>query len=130
MSSMLTIAAIGGSGPKATAINFLKTEEGVRQWAWMSNDIASRLRPGMVLTVEQVSTGKTETTYIANGVQVDLKVPKQQLFLGGHITVAKPDAEPLAPVTVTFADDAATYAAAYDAKKAAPAAEADGDEPF
>jgi len=126
MPYQFTIAAIGGSGPKSTAVNFLKNEEGIRLWAWMSNDIASRLRPGMTLVVEQASVGKTETTYEKNGVVTDLKVPKAQVFLGGAISVRKPESEPLAPITVVFEDDCDAYAEAYDKKKNAPVTE-DGD---
>lgn len=130
MSTKLNIAAIGGSGPKATAVQFLKDATGVRQWSWIANPIAAQLRPGMSLTVEQVSTGKVETSYTdATGTVVALKVPRQQLFLGGSITVEAPEAEVLAPVTVTFAGDVAKYASAYDAKQATATAD-DAPEAF
>jgi hypothetical protein len=116
MSHSFTIAAIGGSGPKATAVNFLKTEDGIRLWTWMSNDIASRLRPGMTVVAEQASFGKVETTYEKAGVVTELKVPKAQVFLGGSIVVRKPETEVLAPTSVTFEDGCDEYTSAYDAK--------------
>lgn len=112
-----TVAAIGGSGPRATAINFVKTDEGVRVWAWMSNDVASRLRPGMVVRAEQASFGKVETTYTDKaGIVTELKVPRRQVFLGGQVIVAKPESEPIVPATVVFETEAEEYARAYDAK--------------
>lgn len=116
MSVSLSIAAIGGSGPKATAVNFTKTEEGQRPWAWVPNAVAADLVPGMVLTVESVSTGKVETTYVKDGVTVDLKVPKVQLFLGGQITVDAPDSEPVPEATFVVSDQARAYREAYLAK--------------
>lgn len=116
MSHSFTIAAIGGSGPKATAVNFLKTEDGVRLWAWMANDIAKVLRPGMTVVAEQASFGKVETTYEKAGVITELKVPKAQVFLGGQVVVKKPEAEALAPTTVVFEDGLEDYIKAYDAK--------------
>lgn len=116
MSHSFTIAAIGGSGPKATAVNFLKNEDGIRLWTWMSNDIAFRLRPGMTVVAEQASFGKVETTYDKAGVTMELKVPKAQVFLGGSVTVRKPEAETLAPATVVFEDGVEDYARSYDAK--------------
>ena len=117
MSHSFTIAAIGGSGPKATAVNFLKTEDGVRLWAWMTNDVASRMRPGMTIVAEQASFGKTETTYERNGLVTELKVPKTQVFLGGNVVVAAPASEPIAPLAVSFEDGADAYIKAYDSKK-------------
>ena len=116
MSHSFTIAAIGGSGPKSTAVNFLKTEDGVRLWTWMSNDVASRLRPGMTVVAEQASFGRVETTYEKAGVVTDLKVPRAQVFLGGAVTVDIPESEPIAPMAVTFADGVEKYRSAYDAK--------------
>ena len=116
MSHSFTIAAIGGTGPKATAVNFLKTEDGVRLWTWMSNDVASKLRPGMTVVAEQASFGRVETTYEKAGVVTELKVPKAQVFFGGSVTVRKPESETLAPATVVFEDGVDEYAQAYDAK--------------
>jgi hypothetical protein len=128
MSHSFTIAAIGGSGPKATAVNFVKTEDGVRLWAWMSNDVASRLRPGMSIVAEQASFGRVETSYEKDGVVTELKVPKAQVFFGGSVTVAKPASEPLAPATFVFEDGVADYAQAYDAKNSLSVI--DDNEPF
>ena len=58
MSISLIIAFIANaSGPKATAITFLKTEDGTSQWSWISNDIASKLRPGMRIRLEPGDEG-------------------------------------------------------------------------
>jgi hypothetical protein len=117
MSHSFTVAAIGGSGPKSTAINFVKTEDGIRLWSWMANDVASKLRPGMVVVSEQVSFGKVETTYTDKvGVVTELKVPRTQVFLGGSVVVRRPESEPLAPASVSFEDGCDEYASAFDAK--------------
>jgi len=131
MSISLIIAFIANtSGPKATAITFLKTEDGVSQWSWISNDIASKLRPGMRLIVGEVSTSRVQTQYEdKSGNMVALKVPKQQLFLGGSITVELPDTEPVTPATWSFGDDIVKYADSYDAKRITTPASAK-DEAF
>jgi hypothetical protein len=116
MSHSFTVSAIGGSGPKSTAISFVKTEDGIRLWSWIGNDVASRLRPGMTIVAEQASFGRVETTYEKSGVVTELKVPKAQVFLGGSIVIRKPETEMLAPVAVTFEDGCDEYASAYDAK--------------
>jgi hypothetical protein len=114
-----SIAAIGGRGPKSTAVNFLKSEQGVRLWAWIPNDIASRLRPGMTIAAEQVSFGRTETGYEdKSGSIVELKVPKRQVFFGGNLVIGAPESESLAPIAITFADGVDAYAQAFDAKHA------------
>lgn len=119
MSTVLSIAAIGGSGPKATVISFVKSDDGVRPWAWLPNEIAASLVPGMRLAVAQVGNGKVEETYTDRNNQViPLKVPKQQLFLGGNIEVLPPDQPIMEPVTVVFSDQAKAYADAYRAKQA------------
>jgi hypothetical protein len=117
MSAVLSIAAIGGHGPRATAVNFVKVD-GVRPWAWVSNDIAAQLAPGMVLRVERVSEGSVQSSYTKDGIEVELKVPKVQLFLGGTIEVDAPEAEPLPEATFVVSDAAAKYRAAYAAKQA------------
>ena len=114
--STFTVAAIGGSGPKATAINFVKTEDGIRLWAWFANDTASRIRPGMSVVADEVSFGKVETTFLKAGVVTELKVPRAQVFFGGALVISNPDTQPLAPVSVTFEDGCDEYAAAYDNK--------------
>jgi len=130
MSHTFTISAIGGSGPKATAINFTKTEDGIRLWAWMPNAVAGKLRPGMTITAEQIGFGATETTYEKAGVVTELKVPRRQLFLGGSIVVGKPESEPMEPMAISFADEAEAYAKAYDAKRTATPTADDGDKSF
>lgn len=132
MRKSLSIAAIGGSGPKATAVQFVKTDDGVRPWAWLPNDLAALLAPGMLLNVEHVSTGKTETAYTDKaGNTVELKVPRMQLFLGGTIEVDAPEAEPVPEITVKVSDKAAAYREAYLAKQAKQApSDEDTSEPF
>lgn len=131
MSVSLSIAAINGSGPKATAVNFVKTDDGHRPWAWVANDIAAQLAPGMVLRVETVSTGKVETAYTnKDGQQVDLKVPKVQLFLGGLIEIDAPEQEPLPEATFVVSPAAAEYRKAYLAKRLATNPVADELESF
>lgn len=120
MSTVLSIAAIGGVGPKSTAILFVKDDDGVRPWAWLPNDIAANLVAGMRLDVAQVGTGKVEETYTDRKTKevVALKVPKVQLFLGGNIEVLPPDQPVMEPITVVFSDQAKAYAEAYRAKQA------------
>lgn len=130
MSVSLSISAISGSGPKATAVMFVKSPEGVRPWAWVPNAVAAGLVPGMVLTVESVSTGKVETTFERNGQVETLKVPRQQLFLGGSIVIDAPDSEPLPEATFTVSDAAAAYREAYLAKRATPAIPGAEEEPI
>ena len=110
------VSAIGGSGPKATAIKFVKNEDNIGLWAWVANDTASRIRPGMSIVAEQASFGKVETTFLKAGVIEELKVPKRQVFLGGTLVIKKPETQPLAPLSVTFEDGCDEYAAAYDNK--------------
>lgn len=111
-----TVSALGGRGPKSTAVNFVK-EDGIRLWCWLSNDVASRIRPGMVVTAEKVSTGKVETSYEKAGVVTELKVPRQQVFLGGSVSITAPESEPLPEISVSFADDVDAYIQAFDAKR-------------
>lgn len=113
-----SVAAVGGSGPKSTAINFVKTTDGVRLWAWIANEKAAELVPGMLVRAEQVSFGKTETTYEKDGQVFELKVPRQQVFLGGSVTFDAPESEPMAEIEVTVTDKARAYREAYLAKKA------------
>lgn len=134
MRKSLSIAAIGGHGPKATAVSFVKDDNGHRPWAWLPNDLASQLAPGMLLNVEHVSTGKTETVYTDKaGNTVELKVPRVQLFLGGTVEVDAPEADPVPEITVKVSDAAAKYREAYMAKRAAEAtssSDQDTSEPF
>ena len=130
MSITLIIAFIANtSGPKATAITFLKTEDNISQWAWVDNSVAAKLRPGMKLVVGEVGTARVQTQYEDNksGNMIDLKVPKQQLFLGGAINVELPDTQPVAPATWSFNDDLDGYSDNYDAKRNATSASAKGE---
>lgn len=125
--NIFTIAGISGSGPKATSVSFLRDADGVRQWTWLPNDVAARLRPGMTVTVEEVSTGRVETSYEKDGQQVALKTPKQQVFLYGQISFGKPVEGDRTPPTFSFDEDATVYAATYDAKHHGVQ---EGEDPF
>lgn len=127
----LVVAGVNNSGPKATSVSFL-TRDGVREWAWLANPLASSLRAGMVLLVEQVQpANKVQSTYInSDGVEVELKVPKRQLFLGGNITVEAPEQTPLLPVTFVVTDEAIKFANAVDAKVSTVDASLIADQPF
>jgi len=128
----LVVTRIGGSGPKMTNVGFTQDASGAWQWAWVPNALATQLRPGMVLAVEQVSpASKPETSYTnAVGVVVELKEPKRQLFLGGEMVVGAPEQEPLKPVTFVVTDEARKFANNYDAKRDVVVADLGSDEPF
>jgi len=127
----LVVAGVGGVGPKSTNVAFV-TRDGVREWAWIGNPLAVSLRAGMVLLVEQVQpANKVQTTYInSEGVEVELKVPKRQLFLGGNITVEAPEQTPLLPVTFVVTDEAIKFANNVDAKVSTVDASLIADQPF
>lgn len=119
----LVVAGVGGIGPKATAVNFLKDDFGVREWAWLPNAIAASVRKGSVVTAEFAThASKTETTYIKDGKTLELKVPKRQVFLGGVITVDAPESKPLPEATYVVTEAARVYASRVDAKQVASAA--------
>lgn len=131
----LVVAGVGGAGKKATAINFLKDANGVREWAWLPNEVAAVVRAGTVVVAGAVSESSTvETTYTdqKTGVVVALKVPKRQLFLGGKIVIQAPASDPLPAADFTVTDEAKVYASRVDAKQVASAATsvASGDEAF
>ena len=126
-STTLIVAAIGGSGANSTAINFVKTQDGIRLWGWIDNNTASRIRPGMSVVANEVSFGKVETHYEKAGVVTELKVPRAQVFFGGTLEVVAPETQPLSPVTVRFAEGCDEYAAAYDNKNQSTE---DVSEPF
>jgi hypothetical protein len=93
--------------------------------------MASSLRAGMTLLVEQVQPAtKVQTTYLKDGVEVELKVPKRQLFLGGSITVEAPAQEALKPVAFVVTDEALKYAHNFDAKVIDAATDLVADQPF
>jgi len=127
----LVVAGVGGVGPKSTNVAFV-TRDGVREWAWIGNPLAVSLRAGMVLLVEQVQpANKVQTTYInSEGVEVEMKVPKRQLFLGGNITVEAPEQTPLLPVTFVVTDEAIKFANNVDAKVSTVDASLIADQPF
>jgi hypothetical protein len=128
----LVVSGINSPGPKATSVSFL-TRDGVREWAWLPNQMAVALRPGMTLLVEAVQpASKVQTTYtdMATGLLVELKVPKRQLFLGGNITVEAPAQEPLKPVTFVVTDEAVKYAHNFDSKVTDVATDLVADQPF
>jgi len=131
MSTELIISDFGGSGPKATAVLFVKDEQGRRPWAWVSNEEAAQMAPGMILRAEHVSTWKVETSYIKDGQEIALKVPRIQLSLGGTIEVDAPEADLVPEATFVVSDKAAAYKQAYLAKQAkkAPTVE-DFDQPL
>jgi hypothetical protein len=116
MSKVFSIAGISNPGPKSTAVSFTKDEAGNRPWVWIANEVAAGLVPGMIVTAEKVSTGKVQTTYTKNGVEMALKVPKIQLFLGGQVAIDPPEQEVLPEATFVVSDAAKAYREAYLAK--------------
>ena len=101
----LVIAGLGGSGPKSTAVNFTVVD-GIRTWAWLPNELVSahNVRAGVTLTVEDVrAIGEPQTQYEKDGEIVDLLNPKQQLLLGGQMSIAQPSLEPMAKLDVVSA---------------------------
>lgn len=121
MSTVMYISGIGGSGDNATAVSFGKTEEGVRLWAWVPNAKAEELAPGMKVTVEVTSAGPVETSYTDKETQkeIALKVPRQQLWLGGDILADAPEQDPLPEAKWQVTDAAKAYREAYLAKRQA-----------
>ena len=101
----LVVAGLGGSGKKATAVNFTVVD-GIRTWAWLPNELVSahNVRSGVTLTVEDVrAIGEPQTQYEKDGEIVDLLNPKQQLLLGGQMSIAQPSLEPMAKLEVVSA---------------------------
>ena len=126
----LVVAGIGGAGPKATAVNLLKDSNGVREWCWLPNQIASHVRAGSVISAEVVSrASKVETTYTKDGVVTELKVPKRQVFLGGKVTVDAPASDPVPTAEFSVTDEARVYASRVDAKAIA-STDMSADEAF
>lgn len=129
----LYIADVGYQGPKSTKVSFVIDDNGVRPWAWVDNGTAAQLARGMVMHAEHVGTSKVETSYLKDGVEVELKFPRMQLFLGGTIEVKGPESEPLPKATFVISDEAKAYREAYMAKhagNAAPSSDQDTSEPF
>jgi hypothetical protein len=131
----LVVAGVGGVGPNATAINFQKDADGVREWGWVPNEIAADVRAGTVVYALVSRSSKVETTYTdKTGQVVALKVPKRQLFFGGETEVDAPESVPLPPTTWKVTDKAKVYAARVDAKqvaaKSTETSSGAADEPF
>jgi len=103
-STELIVAGIGGSGAKSTSVSFTLTDKGVRPWAWIKTSIVAEhnIRAGVTLTVSDVRAfGNVQTEYEnENGELVQLDKPKQQLLLGGKMTIKQPEFEPLAQLEV------------------------------
>lgn len=101
----LVVAGLGGSGKKSTAVNFTVVD-GIRTWAWLPNELVSahNIRAGVTLTVQDVrALGDTQTQYEKDGQIFDLVNPKQQLLLGGQMTITQPALEPMAKLEVVSA---------------------------
>jgi hypothetical protein len=101
----LVVAGLGGSGKKSTAVNFTVVD-GIRAWAWLPNELVSahNIRAGVTLTVQDVrALGDVQYQYEKDGKPVDLVNPKQQLLLGGQMTIAQPVLEPMAKLEVVSA---------------------------
>ena len=101
----LVVAGLGGSGKNSTAVNFTVVD-GIRTWAWLPNELVSahNIRAGVTLTVQDVrALGDTQTQYEKDGQIFDLVNPKQQLLLGGQMTITQPVLEPMAKLEVVSA---------------------------
>lgn len=116
----LVVAGLGGSGKKSTAVNFTVVD-GIRTWAWIANEIVTKqvvvgqdkdgnnifrdqIRAGVTLTVQDVrALGDVQTQYEKDGEIFDLVNPKQQLLLGGQMTITQPVLEPMAKLEVVSA---------------------------
>ena len=101
----LVVAGLGGSGKKATAVNFTVVD-GIRTWAWITNELVAthNIRAGVTLLVSDVrAIGEPQTQYEKDGEIVDLLNPKQQLLLGGQMSIAQPSLEPMAKLEVVSA---------------------------
>lgn len=101
----LVVAGLGGSGKKSTAVNFTVVD-GIRTWAWLPNELVSahNIRAGVTLTVQDVrALGDVQYQYEKDGKPVDLVNPKQQLLLGGQMTITQPALEPMAKLEVVTA---------------------------
>ena len=101
----LVVAGLGGSGKKSTAVNFTVVDN-IRTWAWLPNELVSahNIRAGVTLTVQDVrALGDVQTQYEKDGEIFDLVNPKQQLLLGGQMTITQPTLEPMAKLEVVSA---------------------------
>ena len=102
----LVVAGLGGSGPKSTAVNFTVVD-GIRTWAWIANELVAthNIRAGVTLLVSDVRAFDEPKTHYENndGESVKLPNPKQQLLLGGQMSIAQPSIEPMAKLEVVSA---------------------------
>jgi hypothetical protein len=130
-----SVSGVNNPGPNATAVSFMKNDDGIRHWAWVRNADAARIRPGMTVTLDVTGFGSVQTDYTDRTTQqvVALKVPKMQVFYTGKPVVEAPANEPIVIEPAQFGEGVDDYAAKYDAKRnggSVPAAVADGNEPF
>lgn len=98
----LVVAYKNNPGPKSTAVYFLVTD-GIRPWAWLPNALvtAQNIRAGVTLEVsEVVAFGNPKATYENDGIQYENTNPKQQLMLGGNITITQPTMTAVSPLVV------------------------------
>ena len=102
----LIVAGLGGSGPKSTAVNFTVVE-GIRTWTWIRNEMIAthNIRAGVTLLVSDVRAIGEPITHWENndGESVKLDNPKQQLLLGGKMSIAQPSLEPMEKLEVVSA---------------------------
>jgi hypothetical protein len=120
----LIVAGTNGRGAKSTSVSFLTTD-GVRPWAWIPNEMVSKqvtmldangkqavdksgkpvlkdqIRAGVTLEVtEVVALGNVQTTYTTDGIEYELQTPKQQLILGGDMSITQPQFTTVSKLTV------------------------------
>lgn len=137
MSTVLSVSGVGGSGPKATAINFTIDEAtGMRPWAWVPNSIAAQIRPGSRLVVPIVREGDIET-HRSDDPSTALVRPKVQLWLSRtpdqKILVLPPETLPVAGEDdFEVTTEASEFAQRVDAKadRQAVTDAVNGTEPF
>jgi len=127
------VRGVNRPGPKSKAVSLGKVTEEiggraveVALWTWMGKDTI--VVPGMTFSCESVSLGKLQTSYTKDGEQVDLKVPKREVFCHAVAVLGAPEAqEVISEVTIT--PEALEFAQRVQAKAEAEATE-DGEEPF
>lgn len=102
MSTTLIVAGVSNSGPNSTAVSFT-TDDGIRPWAWLPNEIVTthNIRAGVTLEADEVvAMGSPVTFYVKDGIKYELTQPKQQLMLGGNLIITQPTFKPLTALTV------------------------------
>ena len=103
MSTTLIVAGLSKPGAKATAVSFTVVD-GMRPWAWIPNALVAthNIRAGVTLEVDEVvAMGSPVSSYVKDGIEFELSQPKQQLMLGGNLTITQPSFKPLTALTVT-----------------------------